>query len=160
RALAVCRGDPQREKPLARDRRWNIRGDRARLRQPADPRLGDDLPRRCRAHVDLVVRIADECPHLGRHATVTVEPPEERVRVEKKPHSLSDPVQAMSSSGDSGAKNAGVVPALPLIAPNLRRGFGARTGTSRTTGVLPRAMITSSPARARSINRERFVLAA
>ena len=51
-------------------------------------------------------------------------------------------------------------PALwPVIEPALRRGVGA-TGTSFTTGSLPRTMMTSSPASARAMSLERFVLAA
>lgn len=57
--------------------------------------------------------------------------------------------RSSSSCDGSGAKNTFVVRARPRMAPNLRRGFAFLTGTSRTTGVRPRAITTSSPAQAR-----------
>jgi hypothetical protein len=67
--------------------------------------------------------------------------------------------QALNSSSRKGSKNARVTRARPFIEPNLRCGASSRMGTSLTTGVLPRAITTSSPAQAHSMSRERFVFA-
>jgi hypothetical protein len=46
------------------------------------------------------------------------------------------------------------------MAPNRRRGSTFLTGTSRTTGMRPRAITTSSPAQARAMSFDRCVFAA
>ncbi len=60
----------------------------------------------------------------------------------------------------SGAKNTSLTVARPFIEPKRRRGPVAVIGTGRTTGCLPRAMTISSPAHARTMRRERWLLAA
>jgi hypothetical protein len=66
---------------------------------------------------------------------------------------------AESSSSGSGSKNDRVTLAFPFIAPNRREGASLWVGSSRTTGVFPLAISTSSPAQARAIKRERLVFA-
>ena len=68
--------------------------------------------------------------------------------------------QASSSSAGSGSKKPRSVRARPRIAPNCRFGGEPWAGTRRTTGVLPRMMMTSSPAVAFAMRRDKLVLAA
>jgi hypothetical protein len=58
-----------------------------------------------------------------------------------------------------GLEELGPIETCPFNLPATRRGLGAM-GTSFTTGLRPRAMTISSPASARAIRRDRWVLAA
>ena len=128
-----------------------------RDRQLADPEFRRDLPGRGRADENRVLAIADVPTHAQRQPPIAVEPPQQRVRVEQEPHNAS---QASTSEGGSGSKKAAVTRALPRMAPNFRSGGTASIRTSLATGCLFRAMTISSPASARSMRRDRCVLAA
>jgi len=67
--------------------------------------------------------------------------------------------QAESSSAGSGSKNSGPTRSLPRKTPGCRRPRTSPMGIRRTTGVMPRAMMTSAPRQACSINFDRLVLA-
>ena len=55
-----------------------------------------------------------------------------------------DSPQAASSSGGNGPRNTSVTRSRPRSVPGVRFGTEAAIGTSRTTGVSPRAMTTST----------------
>src|ERR1700689_4515967 len=79
------------------------------------------------------------------------------MRIEER--SQLDYSEPDSSLFGRGSKNSGPTRNFPFNDPGWRLPFSSPTGTSRATGFDPRAMITSSPAEAFLINRERVVLA-
>src|ERR1019366_1944841 len=94
------------------------------------------------------------CP-LGKPA-VSRYRPQQRVGIHQNAHQC--PQASSSSSGRGCEKSAGTVN-LPLKR-SKRRNFGAASmGTILATTFLPRAISTSSPCSACSINFERVVLA-
>lgn len=84
------------------------------------------------------------------------EPPKQDMGIEQDLHSMP---HSANSALDMGLKNAREIRIFPLSLPGTRFLRDVAKGTSRTTGCLPRAMITSVPLQASSMRRERFVLA-
>src|SRR5207237_4333180 len=132
--------------------------------QFADPEFGRYLARRSGAREHLAARIGDGIASDRRQCRIAEQPPEQRVGVQQQthPYALSESgacSQGSSSSGGSGSKNSGPISNWPRIAPKTRFPLGA-TAVSLATGLLPRAMMISSPASARATSLERLVLAA
>lgn len=131
--------------------------DFGRAGQLAQPSLGGYLPDRRRAHQDLVFLVTDQCADPSRKASVAVEPPEKRVRVEHEPHL---PLPALDLlRGERREESLGRLSATPHgtePAPRLHLSHRHQAHDGRASS----RDYTSSPAQARSISFDKCVFAA
>src|SRR5207302_3247783 len=147
------RGDGQFVKAACLDRGgW-------RLRVPLDLSeacLDGYLPDGGRRHVD---RFGCRDPRARGWAQTAVSAycPEKQVGVEQDLQ--SPPSKAARTCSGNGASKSSATLILPLRIPKRTRRFGAASRVKRATGLPPRAMMTSSPAAARSTSFESVVLA-
>ena len=115
-------------------------------RQPAEPILDRDLPRRERAEVDLVRRGAARCARHRRQLGVVGRQPEKRAGVDQELHdgSSSTPNARRISSGSGSKKLSGTL--IPRSIPTGRSSAGG-FGSARISaiGTLRRHSTTVCP---------------
>jgi hypothetical protein len=142
-ALSVEYRDVQGHEPLTANAAEDIHGNVFRAGELAQSLFRRDFPGGGGAHKDRIRLVSDQAARLRACRAADARQP-------------CSPV----SSGGTGSKNARVTLARPRMAPNRRPGRTGRSRVRRATGVLPRAMMTSSPRSTCSTNRDKCVLAA
>src|ERR1700675_1285165 len=115
--------------------------------------LDRDLPCGHSGNEDSRFLVLDDMASATGQFGSPFEPPKQNMGIKQDHHSMP---HSANSAFDMGLKNAREIRIFPLSLPGTRFLRDVAKGTSRTTGCLPRAIITSVPLHASLIRRERF----
>src|SRR6266436_3924388 len=117
-----------------------------RERQLTERTLDRDFPKRSDSQHDLVSRIGNRLVSPSSERGRGSKPPYECMSIEQQSHRGA----SKSSISSSVSSKSGEIQIWPFNRPGTRGSWFMGTGTRRTSGLPFRAIITSSPARARS----------
>jgi hypothetical protein len=135
-ARRVANRDCQVTETLSGDDRLEVIREQRGTRELAGGKLGADPHGLGGADRDIVAFVSNGLMRSMAQGFISRQAPDQRMGVQQRPQARSQPCS--SSSGKGSVKRASTA-ILPLSASNWGLPLGT-TGTSRTTGALPRAV--------------------